>query len=159
MAQIDKATSQQTQRPVREAGWRLAAGHGDQLGLLLACEFVLVLPVGFARTQGELDAILDEGLTGAVDRGQTDIQDMVNLLICPSRTVLRGIGLEEDAGAGNASHCRFPFLGQRLQALTLLVGKSHPVFLLVHRLPSWLLLLPPFNIQMPANYSIHDGQN
>src|SRR5437868_8290455 len=82
--------------------------------------------------------------------------------------------MEQDAGATDASRRRFPFLGQGVQVLTLLLGQRHPVLLLVHRFPSLLFFLPPFwcttSVQLfnprwtaivyrcSFNYSIHAGR-
>src|SRR5271169_1040948 len=91
---------------------RLAAGQSDQLDLLFAVEFALVLPVDFAWAKGAVQALFDEGLADAVDGSQADIESLPNLCVRVARFGLGSRRFEQDAGAGDGPRCRFPFTDQ-----------------------------------------------
>jgi hypothetical protein len=101
VTQVDEAARQQPQGPAGEAGRRLAAGQSDQLDLLFAVEFALVLSGGFAWAKGAIQALFDEGLADAVDGSQADVESLTNLCVRVARVVLGSRRFEQDAGTGD----------------------------------------------------------
>src|SRR5215213_1761437 len=97
VTQIDEAARQEPQGPAGEAGRRLAAGQSDQLDLLFAVEFALVLPVGFAWAKGAIQALFDEGLADAVDGSQANVESLANLCVGVARILLASRRFEQAA--------------------------------------------------------------
>ena len=99
VSQIDETVGEQTQGPAGEAGGGLAASQGDQVGLLVAIQLALVESVRFGRTEGDVQARLDERLPHPVDCGEADIESLTDLVVGPSGSKVGGIGFEEDSRA------------------------------------------------------------
>ena len=96
----DQLPGQQARRPARAALGRGGAGERDQVRLLRPVERPLVDPVGPLARQRRRQPLGREPPPGAQDGARGDVQRPGDGGVRPPRAAFAGVGLEQDAGAG-----------------------------------------------------------
>src|SRR6266540_2572723 len=99
--QRDQLVGQELHRPLVAARRRRRAGQSDEPGLGRPIAFALAAgPLLLLATQGVVQALLDEALADALDGSDADLDRLADALVGPGRPAVGGVGLEQDAGAG-----------------------------------------------------------
>src|SRR6266540_3659506 len=99
--QRDQLVGQELHRPLVAARRRRRAGQSDEPGLGRPIAFALAAgPLLLLATQGVVQALLDEALADALDGSYADLDRLADALVGPGRPAVGGVGLEQDAGAG-----------------------------------------------------------
>jgi hypothetical protein len=97
-AKFNDLVFQQPQGPALASLWRLGAGQGDQLGLLLAAEYVRHhRHHTLFAAQNRLEPLFHQLLAHAADHGGAGVQGGNDLAVAPCWPALRDIGLQQDA--------------------------------------------------------------
>jgi hypothetical protein len=122
---------QQPQRPLAEAGRRLAQAQGDQFRLGHAVEQLRRRRrCPFFTNQRPFETFQDEGLPHVLNRLSPAPNRLADFGVTPSRPTR--VGLEQNRRSPELLRLALFFLDGRLANRPLLVGEPHDI-LLVHR--------------------------
>src|SRR3954470_24920725 len=92
MPEFDQFVRQETERPAATTRRRAPTRQGDQVGLLLTVEHPPTARYG-ATDEDAIKATFDERAADAMDRDQSEVQSLSDLLVRPCRAQTAAIGL------------------------------------------------------------------